>query len=418
MSFTFSTALSGLRSSSSALGVTGNNIANANTTAFKGSKITFADVFTSSVGVRFNGAGTGIQIGNGVTTAATNMNFSQGTMADSSAPTNAAIQGNGFFVVENVEGAQFYTRAGDFALDKNGNLVTSAGHLVQGYMAINGAFVPGTPLSEINVPIGQMVAPVSTTQVTMRMNLDSTAATTSEFHAPVQVYDSLGVGRSLDVIFTKQAGNGLYAATATLDGAAATVNGGASANFTFDANGMLVSPATLTIVPDATQLDGATLPSINMNLFQTNPDGTVGAPNLTNFAAPSAVASTEQNGFAAGSLVGLSLAGDNSGRLSAVFNNGQMRPIAVLALATFNAQTGLRRLGNNLYAETLTSGPPSIGIPASGGRGEVLGSSLEQSNVDIATEFTDLIVAQRSFQANARVVTTISQTLENLLQIA
>jgi flagellar hook protein FlgE len=418
MPFSFSTALSGLKASSDAIGVTGNNIANANTTAFKSSSITFADNFTDSLGVRLNGAGGTMQIGDGVTTAAIPTNFAQGTLASSTSSTAASIQGGGFFVIKNAAGAQQYTRAGDFSIDNKGFLVTPDGANVQGFAAVGGVVPPGIAPTSIQIPIGETTAPVATSQATLRMNLNSADPAGVVFHSPVQVYDSKGVSHSLDITYTKQA-NGSYTIAGTLDGNAATINTGAAPNaLTFDANGVLTAPATLSIVPDQTKLNGASLPSIAISLFQQNPNGSQGAPNMTNFSAPSAVASVDQNGFGAGSLTGLSISADHAGVLSAIFSNGQIRPIAQLAIATFNSQDGLTHLGGNNYGETQTSGQPSIGTAGSGGRGDVVGGALEQSNVDIATEFTNLIVAQRSFQANSKVITTISQTLQELIQAA
>src|ERR1051326_8093019 len=187
MGFSFSTALSGLRASSNTLSVAGNNIANANTTAFKGSTISFSDVFTNSIGIRFNGAGATLQIGNGVSTAATMTNFSQGTLKDASSPTSAAIQGNGFFVVADQAGAQFYTRAGDFLIDRSGYFVTPSGQRVQGFAAVNGVVPPGTGLSSLRVPVGETPPPAVTTEATLRTNLNSLDAAGSAFHAPVRV---------------------------------------------------------------------------------------------------------------------------------------------------------------------------------------------------------------------------------------
>ena len=223
------------------------------------------------------------------------------------------------------------------------------------------------------------------------------------------------------MVYTKQA-DGSFLMNATMDGVAAqsSVDGGAaSANpvlVVFDSNGRISTPATLSIVPDQTVLNGATLPSIEIGLRQLNPDGTPGAGNITNFAATSAVASTDQDGFAAGSLSGISVSADKNGVINAVFSNGQARPIAQFAMAIFNAQGSLAHSGGNLYQETIASGQPSIGTAGSGGRGQIVGGVLEQSNVDLASEFTDLIVAQRGFQANSRVITTINQTLQDLIQ--
>ncbi|MBS1809324.1 MAG: flagellar hook protein FlgE [Acidobacteria bacterium] len=423
MGFSFSTALSGLNASSETISVSGNNIANANTVGFKSASVSFADVFTNSSGIRLNGAGTALQLGKGVRISDTPVNFSQGTLNLSDSATSAAIEGNGFFVVSDQQGALYYTRAGDFSLDKSGNVVSPSGHKVQGYTAINGTIPPGASLTALTVPIGETMAPVITSEVTFRMNLNSKDPAATEFHSLVQVYDSKGASHKMDLAFTKQA-DGSYLMSASVDGNAATtsVNGGAASAapvaVTFDSDGQLTAPTSLAVIPDPAQLDGATLPSVAINLYQPAPPVGTGAPNITNYASSSSVASTSQNGFSSGELIGLAQSPDQNGALYAVFSNGQRRLLGQMALATFNSQAGLRRLGNNLYGETISSGQPSIGTPGSGGRGTIAGASLEASNVDIATEFTNLIVAQRGFQANSRVITTISQTLQDLLQIS
>jgi flagellar hook protein FlgE len=412
MPLNFTTALSGLRASQNALGVTGNNIANANTTAYKSSSISFADIFTNSSGVRLNGAGSAIQIGSGSVTASIPTNFTQGNLTESASATAASIQGNGFFVARNAAGAQVYTRAGDFSVDKNGFLVASDGSQIQGYAAVGDKIPAGGFLTSIKIPIGDLAAPVATTQMSLKMNLNSADITGTEFHSPTQVTDSKGVSHELDLKFTKEA-DGSYTVSGTLDGNDAVIS--APPTLTFDSDGLLTGPATLSVTPDQTMLDGATLPSINVNLYKTNPDGTQGAGKITNFAVTSAVAATEQDGFGGGYLTGLSTSA-NDGTISGVFSNGQMRPIAQFALAIFNSQGGLARLGGNNFGETAGSGQASIGAAGSGGRGTVVGNALEQSNVDLAGEFTDLIVAQRSFQANSKVIQTISQTLQDLIQ--
>jgi flagellar hook protein FlgE len=421
MALTFSTALSGLRANSEALGVTGNNIANANTTAFKAKSLNFADVFHDSLNAKLNGAGLAVQIGGGVQSAGTTTNFTQGSLDESGSTLNAGIRGNGYFVVASKNGDTAFSRAGDFTLDKEGHLVTSTGDLVQGYQAIDGAVPPGAPLTSLEVPLGQFAGPVVTTTAAFRLNLSSTDAVNSEFHAPVEVYDSLGVAHTLDVIYTKT-GDGAYTVTATVDGVAAQISvdggaNGASGNITFDSDGQLVTPNTLAIVPDQTQLDGATLPNIGVTLYETNDDGSQGQSLLTNYNATSAVSATEQDGFSSGTLAGLAFSPKGDGVLVAVYSNGQTRTVGQVAIATFNSQEGLSRLGDNLYGETVASGAPSVGAAGTGGRGEIIGGVLEQSNVDIATEFTDLIVAQRGFQANSRVITTINQTLQDVIQI-
>lgn len=211
MPFSFNTSLSGLNASSNALSVVGNNIANANTIGFRSGSVTFTDVFANSLGTRLNGAGNSLQIGNGVQTGAVHTNFEQGNLNESSSPIHAAIHGNGFFAVRNQDGTQQYTRAGDFTVNNQGYIVTNGGAEVQGYMAQNGAIPQGATLSSLRLPIGQTLAPNVTTEGTFRMNLNAAAATGAEFHATMQVYDSRGTQRSLDVKFTRQADGNLHA---------------------------------------------------------------------------------------------------------------------------------------------------------------------------------------------------------------
>lgn len=420
MSFSFNTALSGLNASSNALNTVGNNIANANTVGFQSSSITFSSLYASSSGARLNGAGNLLQIGNGVQTAAIHTNFGQGNLNQSTSPLHAAIQGNGFFVVRNADGTTGYTRAGDFSLNNQGFLVASNGAQVQGYMAQNGTIPPGAPLTGLQIPIGQTLAPRTTSEATLRMNLNAAAVTGSTFNSTMQVYDSLGTSRTMNIAYTRQA-NGSFNATATIDGnpAQLSANGGAPSlnpvNFTFDTNGNLTSPTTLSVVPNQTLLGGATLPSIAIRLRETNPDGTPGASNVTSYARASAVSSTTQDGFTAGELNGVAV--DPSGVVFGIYSNGQSRVVGQYAVATFNSNEGLAHLGGNMYAGTLASGQATVGAPGTGGRGAIAGGYLEQSNVNITNEFVALIEAQRGFQANSRVITTLNQTFQDLLRI-
>lgn len=413
MALSFNAALSGLRANSDSISVTGNNIANSNTTAFKSGSINFGDVFNDSLSARQNGAGLSLQQGSGVRTAGIATNFTQGTLNESGSPLNAGIQGNGFFVVKSDAGTESYTRAGDFTPSREGFLLTPTGEKVQGYQAVDGVIPPESAMTSLQIPLGTHATPIVTTEATLRMNLNSSDAVGTEFHSPLQVYDSKGAAHTLDLVFTKT-GDNAYDAAATVDGLAATLD---STTLTFDVNGQLVTPATLTVTPDPASLNGAALPSIAINLHETNPDGTMGASNITNFSAASAVVSTNQDGFGSGTLAGISFGPKGDGTVLAVYSNGQTRVVGQVALATFNSQDGLRHLGDNLYGSTQSSGSPSIGAAATGGRGAVIGGVLEQSNVDIATEFTDLIIAQRGFQANSRVITTINQTLQDVIQI-
>ena len=416
MAFSFNTSLSGLNANSNALNVVGNNIANANTVGFRSSTISFMDVFADSRGARLNGAGNPLQIGNGVQTGAVQTNFKQGSLNEADSPLQAAIQGNGFFVVKNPDGTSGYTRGGNFTVDKQGYLVAPGGSKVLGYLGQNGIIPPGAALTALQLPIGQTIAPQVTTQASLRMNLNAGSATGSVFHAPVQVYDSRGTAHSLDLTFTRQS-DGSFDMTAALDGNPVQSGGapGSPVNFSFDSNGNLTAPGTLSIVPDQSQLDGATLPSIAINLREINADGTPGAFYITSYARPSAVASTTQDGFSAGELFAASV--DSDGNIYGSFSNGQSRILGQYALATFNSSDGLQRLGGNMFTETLASGQANIGSPNSGGRGSIAGGYLEQSNVNITNEFVELIEAQRGFQANSRVINSLNQTFQDILQI-
>ncbi len=420
MSFSFNTSLSGLNANSNALSVVGNNIANANTIGFRSGSITFADVFANSYGARLNGAGNGLQTGNGVRTSAIHTNFEQGNLSESGSPLHAAIQGNGYFVVKNTDGTSGYTRAGDFTVNNQGYLLSSNGGNVQGFMAQNGVIPPGTTTSSLRLPLGQTIAPQVTRNATLRMNLNSDPDIVTPFHSTIQVYDSRGTQRTVDLTFTRQP-DGSFQMSGTLDGVAVqtSVDGAAAdanpVSFTFDANGTLTSPTSLSIVPDQTQLGGAVLPSIEINMRETNADGTPGAENFTSYDQTSYVSATIQDGYTSGQLSGAAV--DASGAIYGVFTNGQTRVIGQYAVATFGSEESLQRIGGNMFGETLSSGQPTIGEPGTGGRGLIAGGYLEQSNVNITNEFVSLIEAQRGFQANSRVITTLNQTFQDLLQI-
>lgn len=420
MSFSFNAALSGLNANSNALNVVGNNIANANTIGFKSSSITFSDVFANSYGARLNGAGNALQIGDGVQTAAIHTNYSQGNLNESGSPLHVGVQGNGFFVVRTTDGSTAYTRAGDFTVNNRGFLVASNGAQVMGYAAQNGAIPTGAPLSPLQIPLGRTIPPQATNEGTLRMNLNANAETGSVFHTTMTVYDSLGEQRILDLSFTRQA-DGSFQMSASLDGnpAQTTSNGGSPSagpvSFVFDSNGVLTTPTSLSIQPDQSQLGNAVLPSIEINLRETNPDGTPGQLNITSYATESSFSVVSQDGYGAGQLEGAGV--DQFGNIYGIFSNGQSRIVGQYALATFNSNEGLGRLGGNMFGETIGSGQATIGGPGTGGRGQIAGGYLEQSNVNITNEFVDLIQAQRGFQANSRVITTLNQTFQDLLQI-
>lgn len=420
MSFSFNTALSGLNANSNALNVIGNNIANANTIGFRSGQITFMDVFANSYGARLNGAGNSLGIGNGVRTGAIHTDFSQGALNESSSPLHAAISGNGFFVVQNSDGSRGYTRAGDFTVNNQGVLVSNTGGQVQGYQAVGGVVSPGSSLSQLKFPLGQIFPPKITTEATFKFNLDARTKVDVPYTVSTTVYDSLGGSHQMEMKFTKQT-DGSFLMEATLDKKPAEVDAdgsgpAASTSFTFDADGQLLTPAeTLQIIPDQAELAPATLPTIDVHLFELDDAGDPIKSFVTSYASASSQGSNMQDGYAPGDLNSAAI--DEDGNVFGVYSNGQSQIIGQLALAVFDSNDGLAHAGSNMFNETPASGQPNIGAANTGNRGAIAGGYLEQSNVNITNEFVELIEAQRGFQANSRVITTANQTFQDLLQM-
>jgi len=415
----FSAGLSGLSANATYLSVIGNNLANINTVGFKSSTVTFADLVSQTLG---GGSSVNpMQIGLGAATGSISPIFSQGPIDNSPEATNVALQGQGFFIVQDRNGATSYTRAGAFSFDPDGRLVAPDGRAVQGYTQINpntGAIITTGQLADIVVPPGVLRAPAATTTFGTLSNLDANVpidAVNPEFTTSVQVYDSLGAPHVLSIDFNRT-GAGAWTYTVTVPnldvngvaGAAVTLGTG---NLTFDGTGQLTAPAAdVTITAPAQWANGATPNDFTWNLYDPN-----GVPMLTSFSAASQTSSIVQNGEAAGQIQNLSISPD--GAIIGTFGAGKSITLAVLAVASFNNPKGLLKLGTNLYGESQAAGLPSVGTPGTGGRGTVIGSALEQSNVDIAREFTQMILAQRGYQANARSITTSDEVLLETLQL-
>ncbi|MHB1021422.1 MAG: flagellar hook protein FlgE [Acidobacteriaceae bacterium] len=406
----FSIPLTGLEADSTALNTIGNNLANLNTTAFKKQNTEFQDLFYQQLGV--SGSNDPLLAGMGTGVASTATDFSQGSLTTTSNATDMAVNGNGFFVVQQ-GGVQELTRAGNFSLDNAGNLITADGQQVMGYPATGGMVNTNAPLTALNIPVGTVEQAQTTQNISLTTNLDSSAATGTQFSTTMTMYDSLGSAHNATVTFTKASPTqwnysiGLPAADYT---GAATNNTG---TLTFDATGKLVSPASnVSGIQFAGLTDGASNLNFNWNLYDANSN-----PVVSQSASSSTVSATNQDGFAAGQYQGFSV--DASGVISAQFDNGHTEKIGQVAVATVNNTEGLQRLGNNSYATTTGSGQASIGVAGLGGRGAIADNSLEASNVDISTEFANLIVAQRAFEANSKTVTafdTISQETINLIR--
>jgi flagellar hook protein FlgE len=399
-----------MTASSEALSAIANNLANLNTVGYKDAQVQFSDLFYQNLGT--NGAGDPIQLGSGTAVGNTATFFTQGSVSPTGVATDVAISQDGFFVVQK-NGVTSYTRAGNFTTDNTGNLVTADGEQVMGYPANNGVINTAQGLTPINLGTGTISPPTATGNVQITANLDATAANGASFPATVTVYDSLGASHVLTFTFTKTAQN-TWSYAVSIPGPdvgatnPVTVSSG---TLTFDGNGNLLTPTGDVKGINITGFaDGAKPLTFNWNLYQN------GAGLLTQEAAASSTSSTQQDGTSSGSLQNFAIGDD--GTISGTFSNGKTAVLGQLVLATFANEQGLSRTGNNDFQPTLASGQAVIGSPGTGGRGTLAGGSLESSNVDIATEFSNMIVAQRGFEANAHVVTTFDTIMQDTINLS
>jgi flagellar hook protein FlgE len=413
MGTAFNIALSALNADSTAIDIVGNNLANLNTTGFKASSVDFSDVMAEQLGA---GSGNG-QVGLGVGQVSSIQDFTQGTVTPvtTGGSLDAAIQGNGFFVVKDSNNNQLYTRDGSFQLSATGELETETGQLVQGWTATNGVVNANGPTGDITVPVGSTMAPSATANMSMNVNLDSSTAVNGTFSAPITVYDSLGQAQTLTVAFTEtSAGNWNYNVTIpTADVTAGTSTTVATGTLTFDANGNLTSPAAGSPVAiSVTGLaDGANTLNINWNLYNSS-----GTQQITQYSQTSAMSDPTQDGFAAGTVSGVSI--QNGGLMVANYSNGQQVTVGQLAIASIANPTSLLQVGDNNLQASAATAQAAIGASGTGGNGTVEGGSLEASNTDMASEFTKLLSYERSYQAASRVITTsdtLAQETVNLI---
>ena len=413
----FSASLSGLNANQQKLKVIGNNLANLNTVAFKASTVDFADLVSQSVG---GASANPTQVGLGVTIGSISPNFRQGGIENTGVPTHVSIQGNGFFVVGDPSG-QAYTRAGNFSFDANGALVTPEGKPVLGYTATddNGVIITTGQPARIIVPPGVLRSPAATTSFAMVSNLDASVAVGEEFTASFDIYDSLGASHTVTITYTKTApGEWDYAVTVPGDDVTGGTAGDpfeiAAGTVAFDENGELetvdgAAAADVTIAGPA-WVSGAIATDMTWDLVDDNGDGL-----LKGFGKDSETTSITQNGDPAGTIDSITI--DASGQLVGTLGAGSAIVVAQLALANFNNPQGLVKLGSNLFGASVAAGLPNIGIPGTGGRGGLIGGSLEQSNVDIATEFTQMILAQRAYQASSKGITVADELLVETLSL-
>jgi flagellar hook protein FlgE len=506
--------LTGLDSDSTSLNTIANDLSNMSTTAFKAQSTNFSTLFSQEIGN--SGSGNAIQVGEGVQVASNATDFTQGTIDTTGVDTDAALNGNGFFVLSSGGGANVYTRAGDFTLAANGDLTTSDGLNVMGYPAVNGVVNTNAELTGINIPENEVQAPQATTSFGMTATLDSQAAAGTSVPGQVQIYDSLGNSYEATVTYTKTADNqwsynvtlpdtltassSSAAGVTTIDynfglsGAAANVDAGtnltitapaasggtattalpafsgspetladyvndlnaalttagitvgaggvtvaasaagvlsisganvstsgsviqdaasanASGTLSFNADGNLINPAAnVSGITFSGLSDGASPLNMTWDLL-----GSSGTSTISQVDTTSAISATTQNGFASGQYMSFAIGSD--GTVTASFSNGQKLNVGQLALANVTNLQGLQDLGNSEFGTTLASGTATTGTSGSDGLGTLQGSALEESNVNISAEFSDLIIAQRAFEASSKAITTFDTITQETINM-
>ena len=404
----FSIALTGLEANSVALDTIGNNLANLNTTAFKGQTTSFSDLFYQNIGS--TGSGDALQVGLGTQVSGTKTDFSQGSLSTTTNSTDMALNGSGFFVVDQ-GGLEQLTRSGNFQLDQSGNLQTTTGAGVMGYAAANGVVNTNTPLTTLQIPVDATQAAQATENFGITANLDAATAVGGTFSTTITMYDSLGTSHAATVNFTKTADNTWSYAISLPAGDATGTPVNNTGTLTFNSSGALLTPAAnVKGISFPTLSDGANDMTFNWDLYNS-----AGAPQIGQTVGTSTATASTQDGFASGSYKSFSV--DSTGVISAGFSNGQTETIGQIAVASVTNEEGLTVEGENNYQTTAASGAASVGAPGAGGRGSIEDDTLEQSNVDISTEFANLIVAQRAFEANSKTVTTFDTVTQETINM-
>jgi flagellar hook protein FlgE len=399
------TGISGLTNHQTRMDVVANNIANVNTTGFKAGRVNFEDMMSqtlqgASPGTGGRGGTNPKEIGLGVTMATISNDHSQGALQSTGVMTDLGIQGDGFFVLSDGSRNR-YTRDGSFGLDEDGNLVEpSNGLLVQGWTANAGVVDTTQPIGNIVIPIAAQMAAQATTQAQIIGNLDATQAVGYTYNNTFITYDSLGDSHNVTITYTKTGVDAWdWQASGTGIVAAGLVNQGA---LTFNPDGSLnAQTGALSI----TTTNGSTTP------LAINPD----FASVTQLADADTVTLFNQDGFAPGTMVSFNIS--NSGIINGVYDNGIVQTIGQIAMARFTNNAGLMKEGENLWTESANSGVPQIGEANTGARGGIQAGTLEMSNVNLAQEFSDMIVTERGFQANSRVITTSDELLQELISL-
>jgi flagellar hook protein FlgE len=418
-------AVSGLNANGTSLSVIGDNIANLNTGGFKASKVTFGDVLA--------GVDSSLQVGRGVLVSSVSPLFTQGSFESTANALDLTIDGDGFFVVGEGD-ARYYSRAGQFNLDKDGNIVNPDGLILQGYLADAAGNITGE-IGNLNVATSQS-PPNLTSNVETAVNLDARTGVTVNpftldgngdgtsddpanfnFSTTITVYDSQGGDHEVALYFEKTADNAWTVHYVHKDPADPNllVEAG-SQDLTFGTDGSLTDDKSGKAIDFDFGASVTTPQSITFNYGTGTGEATPGTgfDGATQVSSDFAVMNLSQDGYSAGSLKNLTI---ENGALTGVFTNGQTRALGQVALARFVAPTGLKKLGRNLYAASSDSGQPLVGMAGTSGLGRVLSNMLELSNVDLAEEFVKMISAQRGFQANSRIITTTDELMQELVNL-
>ena len=403
--------VTGLSAAGYTMSVIGNNIANSNTVGFKGSYTSFADILSQSLG----GAAGGNQVGRGVNLSDIGTVFSQGSFENTSSGTDLAIEGAGFFLVADTTGT-YYTRAGQFIMDEEGRLVNPSGFKLQGY----GVDASGTLLTTIgDINVSQVSsAPQVTGSFRIISNLDGSTEIDpgDQYSTTITIYDSIGEPIPLTITFTKRATGNAWDYTASIPTSMGTATGTGSVEF--DADGNLVSLDGTTGFSDKDiflDLPGGGGADFTVSWDVWDDNASAATTDMTGYASASDTNGLFQDGYEPGSIQTISV--EQDGEIVGLFTNGQTRTLGQVLLADFISPWGLTKMGRSIYAESANSGQPTIGTPSSGGRGKVSSNVLEMSNVDMASEFVKMITTQRAYQANARVITTSDELLQELIMI-
>jgi len=424
---TLNTGVSGLATNGLGLSVTGDNIANLNTTGFKGSTAEFRDLLLQNLG------GNKGQLGMGAFTARVRQGFGQGSLATTSNAADLAIDGKGFYAVEDAEGGEFFTRAGQFSMNTDGNLVNLTGMKLQGFSAAADGSLTTTP-GDITIPTAS-VAGTATTSVALQAALASGTSvvpggplvlsvppvpsdlsnSANTVTTSSRVFDSLGNSHDVTLAYTRT-GTNTYEFAAFVDagevgGTAGELQSFSTGTLVFDGNGNL-DPLTST-APTSTALtfSGANAQTIDFDFGLAA--GDIGTINMRG-NTPIDVTEVTPDGNSSGSLAGFDIGAD--GIITGVYSNGESRTLGQVVVASFRGEEYLTRSGNNLWQESNDSGDPAIGVPGSGGRGNTISYALEMSNVDLEVQFVKLIQSQKGYQASTRVVSTADDMLQELLQ--